>query len=249
MRSSGRASSATVVVPCYNEAARLRPDACLAFLREHAGFTLLFVDDGSTDGTDAVLTEMTRALPGRAERLHLPRNVGKAEAVRAGLLRALEARAPVVGFLDADLATPLSALPLLLEELERAPATEIVLGSRVKLLGRDIERSAARHYLGRCFATCVSLTLDLPVYDTQCGAKLFAASDDLARILRAPFLSRWIFDVELLARWLAVRGRSPGAIVEFPLLAWHDVRGSKLRSSDFVRATVELARIFVKYRA
>jgi hypothetical protein len=101
----------------------------------------------------------------------------------------------------------------------------MVIGSRVQLLGRRITRSTVRHYAGRIFATCASLVLGLPVYDTQCGAKLFRATPVLACILDRPFTSHWIFaDVELLARYLdAARTdghRAPELIYELALKTW-----------------------------
>jgi hypothetical protein len=67
------------------------------------------------------------------------------------------------GVLGYDLATPHSAVYDLLRILTATPHIEMVFGLRVKLLGRDIERRAVRHYLGRVFATCASLVLKLPV--------------------------------------------------------------------------------------
>ena len=119
----------------------------------------------------------------------------------------------------------------------------------MKLLGRQIERVAARHYLGRVFATAASLTLDLPVYDTQCGAKFFRRTPALEEALARPFLSRWVFEVELLSR--VTRGPhaiSVDRIQEEPLLVWRDVAGSKLTNRAKVRAVVDLARIAWKAR-
>jgi dolichyl-phosphate beta-glucosyltransferase len=241
----------TLVVPCYNEAARLDDGAFLALVRGGDELHLLFVDDGSSDQTAARLRALAAAEPSRIAALVLERNGGKAEAVRAGLRRALGERAPLVGYLDADLATPIEEVRRLARLLRNGDAA-VLLASRVSLLGRDIERQALRHYLGRIFASVASLVLRLSVYDTQCGAKLFRATPALEAALGEPFLSRWVFDVELLGRLLAgtptVPGLPEGAIVEEPLRAWRDVPGSKLRPGHAVVAARDLSRIALDLR-
>ena len=163
----------TVVVPCYNEEARLREEEFVRYLsRPDTAVRLLFVDDGSSDGTVQVLERIVKAAPpGRAALLPLTPNGGKAEAVRRGMLQALEQPNPatVVGFWDCDLATPLEAIQELVEVLQGQPWTQMVFGARVALLGRQIERKIVRHYLGRVFATLTSLVLSMPIYDTQCA--------------------------------------------------------------------------------
>ncbi len=133
--------------------------------------------------------------------------------------------------------------------LRDRPHIEFVLGARVMLMGRDIKRKASRHYLGRVFATAVSHALDLPVYDTQCGAKVLRANAATATLFASPFRSAWIFDVELIARYLRLPV-APGEparrdrLYELVLPAWHDRPGSKLRWHDFARAMVELVYIW-----
>jgi hypothetical protein len=154
-----------------------------------------------------------------------------------------------VGFWDADLATPLDAVRDFINVMQQSPQYRWVIGARVRLLGRKIERHAHRHYAGRVFATAASLALGLPVYDTQCGAKLFRADDALTTVLEAPFLSRWSFDVEMLARLKCVRGVDvEREVVELPLREWCDVAGSKVKVSDFLRSGVDLLRLWVRYR-
>jgi dolichyl-phosphate beta-glucosyltransferase len=242
-------NQAVIVVPCYNEAERLDAGAFRRHAAEGHPHRFLFVNDGSTDATLDVLRSLFREDPARFAVEDLPRNSGKAEAVRRGVLRALDEGADLVGFWDADLATPLEVIPEFRRLFEADPDVQIVLGSRVRLLGRNIQRRAARHYLGRGFATVASLVLGLPVYDTQCGAKLLRASDEVRRLFAEPFRSRWIFDVELLARLIRHR-KAAGAlpleqgICELPLPEWREVGGSKLKPRDFVRALFDLASIY-----
>ncbi len=241
-----------VVVPCFDEAARLRPDTFLGAVRAQPGLSFVFVDDGSRDGTAAVLRSLCARRPDRLDLIELPANRGKAEAVRAGVQVALDRGADYVGYWDADLSTPLPAIADFRAELDARPHARLVMGARVQLLGRRITRRASRHYSGRVFATMASLALGLPVYDTQCGAKLFRVTPDLARVFGRPFRSRWIFDVEILERMVHPDGRrtlgDPG-IVELPLLEWTDIAGSKLRALDFLRAALDLARIRLSRRS
>ncbi|MEW5981868.1 MAG: glycosyltransferase [Acidobacteriota bacterium] len=239
----------TLAVPCYNEAARLDPNAFLDFVAVRPAVRLLFVDDGSTDATPRILEALRDAAPDVVDVMRLSANRGKAEAVRLGILEAARRGASLVGFWDADLATPLNAVDDFLALSVKRPDVEVILGSRVMLLGRDIRRLAWRHYLGRVCATLVSLVLDLPVYDTQCGAKVFRSNDALAAVFATPFLSRWIFDVEMLARYLAqpVRPGDPPRrerIYELAVAVWHHKTGSKLRRTDYARALFDLTRIW-----
>ncbi len=243
-------------MPCYNEARRLRIEAFAAFFANPASeaVQLLFVNDGSRDATLAVLQALRSRYPGRVRVLDKQPNAGKAEAVRHGMLHALGLpHCAITGFWDADLATPLAQIADLTKVLLAGPTFTMVFGARVRLLGRHIHRLPARHYLGRIFATVASSMLRLPIYDTQCGAKLFRATPELVEVLREPFRSRWIFDVELLARFMARHRGDPeavrGAIYEYPLPEWTDVAGSKVGPLDFFKALGELAQIRKQYLA
>lgn len=236
-----------VVVPCFNEAARLPQQSFIQFADRYPSYHFLFVDDGSTDQTFARLEGLKEQRPGVFHLLKLEKNGGKAEAVRKGFLEKMTSGVPYLAFWDADLATPLEILPDFLNVFEQHPQVEIVLGARVNLLGRNIRRKALRHYLGRVFATFASCVLNLPVYDTQCGAKMFRVTGTLRDIFQKPFCSRWIFDVEILARYLkkmkAMEQDSEGCLYELPLQTWTDVAGSKLKPGDFLKAFTELIKI------
>jgi glycosyltransferase involved in cell wall biosynthesis len=238
-----------IVVPCFNEASRLQVDRFVTFAGAN-DVRFVFCNDGSTDGTDAVLDELVARASGRAERITLARNHGKAEAVRLGLLRALDTNADVVAYLDADLATPLEELPPMIAHFDD-PEVLAVTGARVQLRGVQIERRPLRHYAGRIFATAAALALGTYYYDTQCGAKLFRRCPVLMDALAEPFHSAWIFDVELLGRLMigaGLRPNGPSTIREHPLTRWRDVGGSKVRASTFVRAPFELVRLSTELR-
>jgi dolichyl-phosphate beta-glucosyltransferase len=238
-------TNSVLVVPCFNEETRLDRAEFLALSRA-APFDLLFVDDGSTDGTLRVLEELRSTAPERIRVLALEKNRGKGEAVRRGLQGGLLTGGPIVGFADADLATPPEELVRLESELA-ASDLQVVVGSRVMLMGTEIKRHLPRHAVGRLFATFAAEILGMPFYDTQCGAKFFRDTPALRAALERPFLSRWAFDIELIGRLHIGTREAPGIpreqFREIPLRKWIDVAKSKLSLADMARTLVDLARI------
>lgn len=236
-------SDVAFVIPCFNEERRLLRAEFLRLLDADPTIQLVFVDDGSRDDTLKVLRDIQSERASRIEIVTQAVNGGKAEAVRQGLLYSLGQGAQIVAYLDADLSTPVDEALRLLSRV-RDCQCDVLLASRVALLGREIVRTAPRHYAGRVFASAASAILRLRVYDTQCGAKFFRATPALEGALRQPFLSRWAFDVELLARLTtgpdALR---PERIVEEPLLVWRDVADSKLGFAQMANAGLDLAKI------
>jgi dolichyl-phosphate beta-glucosyltransferase len=239
-----------LVVPCYNEAGRLNTGAFLDLIRSRTDVVVRFVDDGSADGTATTLAELAARAPGQVAVMTLARNVGKAAAIRVGVLAAFEQQPAFVAYWDADLSTPLSALAEFIEVLDDNPRVDIVMGARVRLLGRQIDRRPIRHYGGRVFATAASLALRLPVYDTQCGAKLFRANQRMRQTFAEPFRSKWLVDLEILARYITLAGKraAESGIVEVPLKSWSDVPGSKLHVVSALHAVVDLASIWRELR-
>lgn len=237
-----------LIIPCYNEEKRLDRKAFEHYFKQHPEVAFLFVNDGSKDKTLPLLQELAGSFS-QVSYLDLAQNAGKAQAVRAGVLQAVEQGHTHVGYLDADLATPLQEIGHLMNGLLSKKQFKMVMGSRLKRLGAQIERKFSRHLLGRVFATFASLSLDLKVYDTQCGAKLFE-STVAGEIFKQPFLSYWIFDVELLFRLKLTQefARNPDCILELPLNVWQDKAGSKLRAFDFFKAPWELLQMLFRYR-
>jgi len=241
------APSTCVVVPCYNEATRFDSAAFDAYVATTSEVSFVLVNDGSSDATLSVLQALAQKHPTRVRVLDVQPNQGKAEAVRRGMLLAMDnGDFQYAGFWDADLATPLDAITVFIDVFKRLERVDVVFGTRVGLLGRQIERKPSRHYLGRVFATGASIVLSLPVYDTQCGAKLFRVGELNRGLFATRFLSRWIFDIELVARYCRERAGQVG-IYELPLDRWRDVGESKVRPIDFVRAAGEMLIIYRTY--
>ncbi len=232
-----------LLVPCYNEAKRIRLDDFV----EPTGtqITFVFCDDGSTDETCRLIKEkIDRSRDGKIYLFRSEENVGKAEVVRLGyhfLVQQIQlGESDWVGFWDADLATPLTEIPKMLIYLRDlyGDQQDSVWASRVYRLGSEIIRSPFRHYLGRAFATVISLLLKVQSYDSQCGAKLFRR-EAAKKAFAHPFISRWIFDVEIMLRV------GQDNIVEFPLMYWRDIPGSKVK---VFRELLRVGRDILKIR-
>ena len=249
----GTMQKTAIIVPCYNESLRFMGQEFADYAKDNEEVYFIFVDDGSTDDTKDKINVLCRSNPEQILCLSLKKNHGKAEAVRHGFLKAIEMDFENIGFWDVDLSTPLKFINKFCELFDDHGITG-VMGSRVRLLGHRIERGALRHYAGRIFATLASIVLEIPVYDTQCGAKVFAVNSDMKRVFSKPFKVNWTFDVEILARYKLInKDTHPNIVentfVEYPLEQWIHVPGSKIRIRDFLVVGVELIKIFLLLRA
>jgi dolichyl-phosphate beta-glucosyltransferase len=253
--------SLALILPAFDEEARLGPalDELFGYLGrrgEHArdgapgaaglpqDIRVLVVDDGSTDGTAALVAARPEANgmapAGTALRLLSVSHGGKGAAVRAGMLAA---DADLVVFTDADMATPPDQLPLLIDALADH---DVALGSRIQPDGSDMRTSQPRYRraLGRLFHVLASVWAVGPVQDTQCGFKGFRreAAHDL---FEAQQIRSIVFDVELI--YLARRRGYRIAIVP---IRWSDRRGSRMHPRPALALTVawDLIRIRLLHR-
>src|SRR6266511_4791759 len=231
--------SFSVVIPCFNEAARIGETLRLTldYLTANAPESeLIVVNDGSTDATGtiarAILSETniaTRLLENFPIR-------GKGAAVRSGLLAARE---PIGLFFDADLSTPLSEIPKVIGAIANGEV-DIAIGSRAldrNLIG--IRQPWRREQAGRVFNLLVRVATGLPFWDTQCGFKAFRL--DVCRpILEAARVRGFAFDVELL--YLAQRAGL--RIREIPV-RWNHAEGSKVR---FIHDSLRMLREVIALR-
>ena len=230
----------TVVIPCFNEEARIGETlrVTLNYLTANAPDSeLIVVNDGSTDGT----AEITRnVFPGTKIATRLLENFpnrGKGAAVRSGLLAARE---PIGLFFDADLSTPVGETPKLIEPIANGEV-DIAFGSRAldrSLIG--VHQPWRREQGGRVFNLLVRVATGLPFWDTQCGFKAFQL--DVCRpILEPAHVNGFAFDVELL--FLA--NRAGLRIREIPV-RWNHAEGSKV---NFFRDSLRMLREVIALRA
>jgi len=239
----------SIIIPCYNECDRLDMPAFEQFLTGQIGVALCFVNDGSTDDTAKKLHALAGQFADKVSVLDLTQNGGKAEAIRAGCLYALtHLRPDCIAYLDADLSVPLPELMRIYQVMAEQQLL-IIFGARVALFGYQIQRRSHRHYLGRLFATVASMVLNTVIYDTQCGAKIFTR--EVARkVFEKPFVSRWFFDVEIIARLNQLYGADilVKILREIPLNIWIHKEQSKIKIKDFFLCPYYLFRIKRKYR-
>ncbi|WP_223033816.1 glycosyltransferase [Hanstruepera marina] len=233
-----------IIVPCYNEENRIDSTA---FKNYSTTLDFLFINDGSNDNTQQILDELADYAD-NFKVLHLKKNVGKAEAIRQGVLSTSK-EYNFIGYLDADLSTPLNEIERL-NKIAIESQKSIVMGSRVKLIGTKIERRLKRHLSGRIIATCIdTFLLQLGIYDTQCGAKIIQSS--LANVIfKDPFKTKWLFDVELILRTKLNFGKNYCLqnIMEVPLLTWTDVGASKITLIDILNLPFNFLKIYGHYK-
>ena len=245
-------ASLTIVLPAYNEAARIGPalDELFAYLNTRPVAALpslvdvLVVDDGSSDGTAAIARARPEAVepgsPGPVLRVMTVPHGGKGAAVRAGMLAAT---ADLIVFADADMATPPGELPKLVAALAGA---DVALGSRIQPDGTDMRATQPRYRraLGALFHLFASIWVVGDVKDTQCGFKGFTreAAHDL---FAGQQVTSIVFDVELIH----VARRRGYRLAVVPI-QWSDVRGSRLRPGPRIalRVAWDLFRIPLLHR-
>jgi len=235
-------SSVAIIVPCFNEAKRIQPSEFISFSNEHPDVQFYFVNDGSTDDTEERLLQMGQAVP-KTRIISLKKNSGKGEAIRQGLLAAVQEQPPLIGYLDADLSTGLDEFLRLKDQLT-LKGLDFVLGSRIQKLDTRIERSFFRHITGRIIATIIDQKFKLGIYDTQCGAKIFR-SLIIRDAIEQRFYTKWFFDVEILLR--IKKNRFGYTAAEIPLTRWQNVRNSKLSMLSFPTVLKDLFVLLNKY--
>jgi len=237
-----------IVIPCYNEEKNFLSQNYIDFLKNHSEVLLCFINDGSSDNTLQILNGFKIKFPHNVEIISYIKNRGKAEAVRTGIIHCNDRfDFQYIAYLDADLAVSLEECISFTQYFNK----DIIFcfGSRINKIGSIIDRKKSRYLIGRFIATVISQILSLKVYDTQCGCKIF--TKDLSLIAFSnPFISKWLFDIEIFFRIIAMYGKEESLkkMMEIPLLRWTEHGNSKVKISYFFKLWFDLYKIRRKYK-
>ena len=237
-----------IVIPCFNEYERLVFSVFEKFLNQKNEISLCFVNDGSKDKTITVLDKIRQINPKRVHIINLKKNFGKSEAVRVGMnFFSINNKIKKIAYLDADLSTSLEECFALSKKINSE--TKFVFASRIKKIDNNIDRYWYRFIIGRILATIISKILNLPVYDTQCGCKVFN-SELIPIAFGNSFVSRWLFDVEIFFRLKNHFGTEKMKCFseETPLNSWIDSGDSKIKLSYGIIVWFDLLKIYRTYK-
>jgi len=238
-----------IIIPCYNEEKRFPSMDFKKFIKENKNIDFCLSNDGSTDYTISVLEELKKEFPDRVVIHSYKVNEGKAETVRKSIYKILQQKEyDFLGYFDADLATPLNEISRFLNSFKKNENLLLVMGTRFKRLGSNIDRRFKRFFFGRFFATIISyFILKFPVYDTQCGAKIFSTKIPIS-IFEEKFYTKWIFDVEILLRMKRNKNIDVyKTVLELPLLTWIEKGGSKIKFLDFLNVPFDILKLKKRY--
>ncbi|GAK93143.1 dolichyl phosphate glucosyltransferase [Nonlabens ulvanivorans] len=184
-----------IIIPCYNEENRFKPAQWLEFIESNQFLNFCFVNDGSEDNTLLILKTHFDDVR-NVKILSFEENLGKAEAIRQSILLMGDNYDNSV-FIDADLEIPLQQITKLLEFKKNNKEALVCISNRIN----TYSITSFKRYLGSKFINkLANLILAFPfaINDTQCGCKLI--SRDVISIFNEPFISSWLFDIELLLR-------------------------------------------------
>ena len=237
-----------IVIPCYNEANRLPVMSYKSFLNKTRDVSIFFINDGSSDETGHLIHEMVMEFNEQVHLISLKKNKGKGNAVFEGFHFVLNNHNfKKIAYLDADLATSLEECYQLTNYVDGK--ISLAFGSRILKIDNNIKRKWYRFFFGRLVATAISKSLKLSLYDSQCGCKIFESSLAV-KIFVEPFLSKWLFDVEIFFRAIKVYGRKniKEHIKEVPLNEWVDTPDSRVSPWYFFRLWLDLYKISKKYK-
>jgi glycosyltransferase involved in cell wall biosynthesis len=233
--------STWIVIPVFNEISRGSSEYWKV-LSSNVEAKFVFVDDCSTDSTGDYLDSISRSMGVHV--IRHTRNQGKGEAIRSGFNYCMSENDNdngLVALLDADgafTADEVNRILKICKEKILDGTYDSIWTSRVKMAGRTIDRNKFRHLSGRIISTILGTADATLPYDTQSGFKIFKITDNLAKAMNAPFLTHWLFDIELLLR-LKRLGKE-FKVREEALEEWHEIGNSTIKPRNYLQIVKEV---------
>ncbi|TGM46498.1 glycosyltransferase [Leptospira biflexa] len=212
----------SIIIPCYNECNRLPQylDTLMITFQKKSNVDFIIVDDGSPKKEFLKLKENIEhhlSNP-KIQLLRYELNLGKGGAIQFGLQ---VAKGNYVGFVDADGATPAYELQRIWDHIDTHKDIDLIVGSRIPMLGRSVKKSFYRHIANRVFSYYFHKIFKIQMYDPQCGCKIFKKS--LYETMREKITDlRWLWDTQLIV----LSYRNQKKIFEFPI-DWNEIPDSK----------------------
>lgn len=228
----------TIIIPCYKEHERL-PKFLenLSILIKNSNIKILIIDDGSPENYfDLLKTNVSKFLNKNIELHHYEKNIGKGHAIAYGINLA---KTKYVGFLDADGSIGEKEVFRMVNYFRKNSEIDMLISSRIAMLGRTIDRKISRHVTGRIFATISNILFPIQVYDSQCGFKLFSKAK-YENVKNKIIDNQWLWDTQLLILFYY----SGFKILEFPI-DWSEKENSKIR---FFRDALKMFFGLIKFK-
>jgi dolichyl-phosphate beta-glucosyltransferase len=226
----------SLIIPCYKESNRL-PTFLESLSTElnHLPIEILIVDDGSPEEEFKKLSDsITKYLSNKIKLIRSIPNLGKGGAIEIGIN---SSRTELIGFVDADGAIPYYEIINLYNIMIHSDK-DMVISSRIKMLGKTVKRNLHRHISGRVFMTIYNFFFSIPVYDTQCGLKIFKRSK--YELIKNNILDkRWTWDTQLITLFYLNNFKIQEVAID-----WEDIDGSKVNVlKDSIRMIFSLYKL------
>jgi dolichyl-phosphate beta-glucosyltransferase len=211
----------SLIIPCYKESSRFPLFLqSICHLTTRYPLEIIVVDDGSPSSDFELLkNKISNQLTENIRLLHYDKNKGKGAAIQYGIDNSA---GEYIGFVDADGAIPSNEVENFIQYILKNPDEDMIISSRIRILGKTVNRSLKRHLSGRVFITILNLFFSVPVYDSQSGLKIFKREKfNLIKDKISDF--RWLWDTQVLILFY----KSKFKMKEIPI-DWSDVPGSKV---------------------
>jgi hypothetical protein len=221
----------SVIIPAYNEYVNLKKNFNKIYnhLKKLKRFELIVAEDGSTDGSKELLSAFAKLK--NVKVISRERRLGKGGALKEAIAIA---QGDVIGYIDADLSTPLTHVDEAVSKV--LEGNKVVFGSRYEE-GSDADRTIIRFVASRTYNLIIKALFNSHVSDHQCGFK-FWDGKYIKKEIRHINDNSWFFDSEML-----IRAQREGVAIYALPIGWAEGSKTRIRIRDvldFIRSIIGL---------